>query len=87
MHTKELTDLCVCDELFEKSGTDTLLVIWLRLHACIIKQPKRRTTTFGFRSFSLAGAKVWNELPTYCKETTDLNDIESYRIPGMDQIL
>ena len=45
--------------------------------SCIIEQPKRRTTTFGLRSFSYVGAKVWNELPTYLKETTDLNDFKS----------
>ena len=28
----------------------------------IIEQPKRRTTTFGLRSFSYVGVKVWNEL-------------------------
>ena len=43
----------------------------------IIEQPKRRTTTFGLRSFSYVGAKVWNELPTYLMETTDLNDFKS----------
>ena len=43
----------------------------------IIEQPKHRTTTFGLRSFSYVGAKMWNELPTYLKETTDLNDFKS----------
>ena len=43
----------------------------------IIEQPKRRTTTFGLRSFSYVGAKMWNELPTYLKETTDLNHFKS----------
>ena len=43
----------------------------------MIEQPKRRTTTFGLRSFSYVGAKMWNELPTYLKETTDLNDFKS----------
>ena len=45
--------------------------------SCIIEQPKRRTTTFGLRSFSYIGAKVWNELPTYLKETTDVNYFKS----------
>ena len=55
----------------------------------IIEQPKRRTTTFGLRSLSYVGAKVWNELPTYLKETTDLNDLilSNCWIPAMDQIL
>ena len=53
--------------------------------SCKIEQPRRRTTTFGLRSFSYVGAKVWNELPTYRKETTDLNDLSPYWIPGMDQ--
>ena len=43
----------------------------------IIEQPKRRTTTFGLILFSYVGAKVWNELPTYLKETADLNDFKS----------
>ena len=43
--------------------------------SCMIEQPKRRTITFGLRSFSYVGAKVWNELPTYLKETTDLNEV------------
>ena len=49
---------------------------WMR-DSCIIEQPKRRTTTFGLRSFSYVGTKVWNELPTYLTETTDLNDFKS----------
>ena len=96
------------DGLLEKAGTNTLLIIRLRLMAltvfkslnslnppclndifakksvpyrmrdsCILEQPKRRTTTFGLISFSHVGAKVWNELPTYLKETSDLNDCKS----------
>ena len=42
----------------------------------IIEQPKRRTTTFGLRSFSYAGAKLWNELPNYVKEMADLSDFK-----------
>ena len=45
--------------------------------SCIIEQPKRRTTTFGLRSFSYVGDNVWNVLPSYLKETTDLNDYRS----------
>ena len=43
----------------------------------IIEQPKRRTTTFGLILFSYVGTRVWNELPTYLKETADLNDFKS----------
>ena len=42
----------------------------------IIEQPKRKTTTFGLRSFSNAGAKLWNGLPNYVKEMTDLSDFK-----------
>ena len=45
--------------------------------SCIIEQPKLRTTTFGLRSFPYGGAQVWNQLPTYLKEMTDLNDFKS----------
>ena len=45
--------------------------------SCIIELPKRRTITFGLRSFSYVGAKVWNELATYLKETSDLNDFKT----------
>ena len=42
----------------------------------ILEQPKRRTTMFGIRSFSYVGAKLWNELPNYVKEITDLGDFK-----------
>ena len=42
----------------------------------IIEQPKRRTITFGLRSFSYAGAKLWNELPNYVKGMADLSDFK-----------
>ena len=42
----------------------------------IMEQQKRRTTTFGLRSFSYAGAKLWNELPIYVKEMTNLSDFK-----------
>ena len=35
-------------------------------------QPKRNTTTFGFRSFTYFGSKLWNDLPIDFKETTHL---------------
>ena len=35
-------------------------------------QPKRNTTTFGLRSFTYFGSKLWNDLPIDFKETTDL---------------
>ena len=68
---KSLNPPCLNDIFSKKS------VPYRMRDSCIIEQPKRRTTTFGLRSFSFAGAKVWNELPTYLKETTDLNDFKS----------
>ena len=35
-------------------------------------QPKRNTTTFGLRSFTYFGSKLWNDLPIYFKDTDDL---------------
>ena len=35
-------------------------------------QPKRNTTTFGLRSFTYFGSKLWNDLPIDFSETTDL---------------
>ena len=42
----------------------------------IIEQPKCRTTSFGLRSFSYTGAKLWNELPNYVKEMDDFSDFK-----------
>ena len=44
--------------------------------SCIVEQPKRRTTTYGFRSLSYLGAKLWNELPNHFKEMTSLSDFK-----------
>ena len=61
---------------------------WLVLSVLpdIREQPKRRTSKFGPRSFSYVGDKVWNELPTYLNETTDLNNFKSQWLHGMKQI-
>ena len=37
----------------------------------IMVQPKRNSTTFGLRSFSYFGSKLWNDLPNHFKGTTD----------------
>ena len=39
----------------------------------LLEQSRCRTTTFGLRSISYIGAKLWNDLPSYFKETTCLN--------------
>ena len=65
-----LNPLCL-NNIFSKKS-----VPYLMRDSYIIEQPKRRTTTFGLRSLSYVDAKVWNELPTYLKETTDLNDFK-----------
>ena len=62
-------------------------VPYLTRDSCMREQLKRKTTTFGLRSFSYVGVKVWDGLTTYLYETTGLNDFKSYWIPGMDQIL
>ena len=38
----------------------------------LLEQSRCRTTTFGLRSISYIGAKLWNDLPSYFKETTCL---------------
>ena len=40
--------------------------------SCLLEQSRCRTTTFGLRSISYIGAKLWNDLPSYFKETTCL---------------
>ena len=42
----------------------------------LLEQSHCRTTTFGLRSISYNGAKLWNDLPTYLKETTSLSDFK-----------
>ena len=42
----------------------------------LLEQSRCRTTTFGFRSISYIGAKLWNDLPSYLKETTCLSDFK-----------
>ena len=42
----------------------------------LLDQSRCRTTTFGLRSISYIGAKLWNDLPSYLKETTYLSDFK-----------
>ena len=42
----------------------------------LLEQSRCRTTTFGLRSISYIGAKLWNDLPSYLKETTYLSDFK-----------
>ena len=42
----------------------------------LLEQSRYRTTTFGLRSISYIGAKLWNDLPSYLKETTCLSDFK-----------
>ena len=42
----------------------------------LLEQSRCRTTTFGLRSISYIGAKLWNDLPSYFKETTCLTDFK-----------
>ena len=45
----------------------------------IINQPKRNTTTFGLRSISYMGAKLWNDLPHHRLDFIDMSVIEFKR--------
>ena len=49
---------------------------YLMRDTSILEQPKRRTTTYGFRSFSYLGSKVWNELPNHFKDMASLDDFK-----------
>ena len=42
----------------------------------LLEQSRCRTTAFGLRSISYIGAKLWNDLPSYFKETTCLTDFK-----------
>ena len=42
-----------------------------------LEQPKRRTTTYGFRTFSYLGSKLWNLLAS---EYSEVNDIDYERL-------
>ena len=42
----------------------------------LLEQSRCRTTTFGLRWISYIGAKLWNDLPSYFKETTCLTDFK-----------
>ena len=42
----------------------------------LLEQSRCRTTTFGLCSISYIGAKLWNDLPSYFKETTCLTDFK-----------
>ena len=42
----------------------------------LLEQSRCRTTTFGLRSISYIGAKLWNDLPSYFKETTCLKEFK-----------
>ena len=48
-----------------------------RMHdSSLLEQSHCRTTTFGLRSISYIGAKLWTDLPSYFKETTCLTDFK-----------
>ena len=41
-----------------------------------IIQPMRKSTTFGIRSFTFIGAKLWNDLPSHFKDLYDMDVTE-----------
>ena len=65
-----LNPACISD-MFENKDTDYSF----RDPSKII-QIKRNTTTFGLRSFTYLGSKLWNELPIDFKETVDITDLK-----------
>ena len=40
-------------------------------------QPKKRTVTYGLRSVSYTGAKLWND---FCPQLTEDTDLEDFKI-------
>ena len=44
--------------------------------SCKIMQPKRKSTTYGIRSFTFIGAKLWNDLPSHFKDLCDMDVAE-----------
>ena len=39
-------------------------------------QPKCHSVTYGLRSFSYKGSKVWNDLPEQCKNAVSLTEFK-----------
>ena len=58
-----------------------------RMRDSILLEQSRCWTTFGLRSISKIGAKLWNDLPSYFKETTCLTDFKMILQNGQSQIL
>ena len=53
-----------------------------------LEQPKRRTTTYGLRTFSYLGSKLWNSLASEYSEVNDIDyDWNSWLSIGLDQIM
>ena len=62
------------ESLFEIKHTD-----YSMRNNYILNQPKRNTTTFGLRSISYVGAKLWNELPHHRLDFIDMSVSEFKR--------
>ena len=54
----------------------------------LLEQSRCRTTTYGLRSMSYIGAKLWNDLPNDFKATTDFTDfkrmLQTWTGPDLD---
>ena len=46
--------------------------------AIILEQPVKFGTTFGLRSYSYLAAKLWNDLPNYMKNISDM-DLDTFK--------
>ena len=42
-----------------------------------LQLPKFRTITYGFKTFSYIGAKLWNILPPHIKGATDVHEFKT----------
>ena len=43
----------------------------------ILEQPKRRCTTYGLRSISYLGPRLWNDLPSHFKRCDNIDDFKA----------
>ena len=65
---------CIRD-MFEVKNLDYALRDWTRLY-----QPKKRTVTYGLRSISYTGTKLWNDMRPILTEETDIVDFKQFSL-------
>ena len=61
--------------MFEVKNLDYALRDWTRLY-----QPKKRTVTYGLRSISYTGTKLWNDMRPILTNETDIHDFKTFSL-------